>query len=152
MLALAFVLDGRSRMEAAENGGMDRQTLRDRVHRCTTEGVQGLVGRPLPGRTPMADAAQRRALATIVEAGPDPRTDGVVRSRRLDLCGVAERRSGPRLAERTMRAIRRRRGFARLWARPKPAIPARPGSPWPRTIASKKVIVPTKATTGRVSR
>ena len=33
MLALAHVLDGRSRTEAAQSCGMDRQTLRDWVHR-----------------------------------------------------------------------------------------------------------------------
>jgi hypothetical protein len=33
MLALAMVLDGADRKSAAETCGMDRQTLRDRVHR-----------------------------------------------------------------------------------------------------------------------
>ena len=32
-LALALVLEGRSRTEAAEQSGMQRQTLRDWVHR-----------------------------------------------------------------------------------------------------------------------
>mgnify|MGYP005851984831 CR=1 FL=1 len=58
-------------------------------------------------------------LATIVEAGPDPATDGVVRWRRIDLCAVVERRFGVRLAERTMGAILRRLGFTRLSARPR---------------------------------
>jgi transposase-like protein len=35
MLALAMVLEGRSRTEAAELNGMDRQTLRDWVHPIT---------------------------------------------------------------------------------------------------------------------
>ena len=34
MLALAMVLDGADRKLAAETCGMDRQTLRDWVHRC----------------------------------------------------------------------------------------------------------------------
>ena len=33
MLALALVLEGKSRTDAAESCGMDRQTLRDWVHR-----------------------------------------------------------------------------------------------------------------------
>jgi hypothetical protein len=33
ILAIAMVLEGRSRTEAAELNGMDRQTLRDWVHR-----------------------------------------------------------------------------------------------------------------------
>ncbi len=36
MLALAQVFEGKSRTEAAESCGMDRQTLRDWVHRHTT--------------------------------------------------------------------------------------------------------------------
>ena len=39
MLAIAHVLDGRSRAEAAELCGMDRQTLRDWVHRYNADGL-----------------------------------------------------------------------------------------------------------------
>ena len=102
---------------------MDGQTLRDRVHRCDKGGLAGLIDRPLPGplpgRTPMLGAEQMRELAAIVEAGPDPRTDGVVRWRRIDLCGVVERRFGVHVAKRTMGSILRRLGFARLSARPR---------------------------------
>jgi len=42
MLALALVLEGRSRHEAAATCGMDRQTLRDWVHRYNAEGLGGL--------------------------------------------------------------------------------------------------------------
>jgi transposase len=119
MLALALVLEGRSRTEAAQSCGMDRQTLRDWVHRYNAEGLDGLYDRPLPGRPPMLDAAQLRALAEIVEAGPDPETDGIVRWRRCDLCTVVEQRFGVRVAERTMSGILRRLGFARLSVRPR---------------------------------
>lgn len=119
MLALALVLDGQSRTEAARSCGMDRQTLRDWVHRYNAEGLTGLSDRPLPGRPPRLSAEQMRELAQIVETGPDPATDGVVRWRRIDLCDVVERRFGVRVAERTMGAILRRLGFARLSARPR---------------------------------
>ena len=52
MLALALVLDGRSRTEAAESCGMDRQTLRDWVHRYNAEGLAGLFDRPCRGARP----------------------------------------------------------------------------------------------------
>ena len=39
MLALALVLEGVDRTRAAETCGMDRQTLRDWVHRCNAEGL-----------------------------------------------------------------------------------------------------------------
>ena len=42
MLSLAAVLDGMSRAEAARMGGMDRQTLRDWVHRFNERGPDGL--------------------------------------------------------------------------------------------------------------
>ena len=41
LLALALIVEGRSRTEAAEQTGMDRQTLRDWVHRYNGEGVEG---------------------------------------------------------------------------------------------------------------
>ena len=45
LLALAFVLEGRSRAEAARSCGMDRQTLRDWVIRYDEEGLGGLLDR-----------------------------------------------------------------------------------------------------------
>jgi transposase len=119
MLAIALVLGGQSRRQAAESCGMDRQTLRDWVHRYNAEGLAGLVDRPLPGRAPKLGAEQMTELAAIVEKGPDPETDGIVRWRRIDLCDLAERRFGVRLAERTMGEVLRRLGFARLSARPR---------------------------------
>ena len=133
MLALALVLEGKSRTEAAESCGMDRQTLRGEEdqktvqwtvfptngHRYNAEGLAGLRNRPLPGRQPLLRAEQMRELATIVETGPNPATDGVVRWRRIDLCAVVEQRFGVRLAARSMGAILRRLGFTRLSARPR---------------------------------
>jgi transposase len=57
MLALALVLDGRTRTDAAESCGMDRQTLRDWVHRYNVEGlavsltVPFRAGRPCSARS-----------------------------------------------------------------------------------------------------
>ncbi len=45
ILAIAMILDGRSRTEAAELNGMDRQTLRDWAHRYNNAGIDGLVSR-----------------------------------------------------------------------------------------------------------
>jgi hypothetical protein len=42
LLAMAMVLEGRARSVAASSNGMDRQTLRDWVHRYNDEGVDGL--------------------------------------------------------------------------------------------------------------
>ena len=50
MLALALVLEGSSREMAARHAGMDRQTLRDGVHRYNVEGLAGLLQRRGLGR------------------------------------------------------------------------------------------------------
>lgn len=42
LLSLAAVLDGMNRTDAARIGGMDRQTLRDWVHRFNERGPDGL--------------------------------------------------------------------------------------------------------------
>ena len=42
LLALALILEGHRREEAASLAGMDRQTLRDWVHRYNAAGVPGL--------------------------------------------------------------------------------------------------------------
>src|SRR4051795_12677427 len=51
LLAIAMVLEGSSRLEAARQTGMDRQTLRDWVHRFNEVGVAGLLSRRPPGPT-----------------------------------------------------------------------------------------------------
>src|ERR671932_590682 len=114
MLALALVLEGASRAEAARHAGMDRQTLRDWVHRYDAEGLAGLRGRPRSGREPRLTPEQEAELATAVEHGPDPDRDGVVRWRRVDLQVLIEARFGARLHERTVGKVLTRLAFARL--------------------------------------
>jgi transposase len=50
MLAIALVLDGADRRTAAQSCGMDRQTLRDWVHRYNAEGLSGLSNRKGSGK------------------------------------------------------------------------------------------------------
>ena len=118
MLALALVLEGKSRSEAARSCGMDRQTLRDWVHRYNAQGLSGLSGRPHPGRPPRLTAAQMSDLEALVAAGPDPDQDGVVRWRRIDLRDVVERRFGIGLHERTVGKLLHKLNFAKLSVRP----------------------------------
>jgi transposase len=70
LLAIAAVLDGASRDEAAKIGGMDRQTLRDWVIRFNEQGPDGRINIPSPGV--QLDATHRAFLARIVEEGADP--------------------------------------------------------------------------------
>src|SRR5689334_25198420 len=82
---LALVLEGGSREAAARAAGMDRQTLRDWVHRYNAEGLAGLRDRRRPGPRPRLTPEQAAELEGVVERGPDPDRDGGVRWRRVDL-------------------------------------------------------------------
>src|SRR6266480_7663409 len=66
LLALAAVRKGMNRTEAARIGGMDRQTLRDWVHRVNQHGPDGLIGIKPSGRPPKLseDQKRRHSLAT----------------------------------------------------------------------------------------
>jgi transposase len=119
MLALALVLEGGSREAAARAAGMDRQTLRDRVHRYNADGLPGLHDRRRPGRKPRLTPEQEAELATAVDRGPDPERDGVVRWRRIDLKALIEARYDVEPHERSVGKVLRRLGFARLSVRPK---------------------------------
>jgi transposase len=71
LLAIAFVLEGVSRKTAAESCGMDRQTLRDWVHRYNAQGIAGLSNRCGGGAQPRLTSERMAQLASWVEAGPD---------------------------------------------------------------------------------
>jgi transposase len=119
MLALALVLEGVDRTTAAGTCGMDRQTLRDWVHRYNAEGLAGLANRRPPPRPRRLDAGQVAALAAWVEAGPDPARDGVVRWRRQDLQRRIALSFGVELHERTVGKYLAGLGYRRLSVRPR---------------------------------
>src|SRR5260221_2460735 len=103
ILALALVLDGVDRKTAAETCGMDRQTLRDWVHRYNAAGLVGLRNLKSPGPGSKLTARQQAELAELVEAGPDPAVHGVVRWRRVDLRDEIHPRLRVALHERSVR-------------------------------------------------
>jgi len=109
---------GDDRKTAAETCGMDRQTLRDWVHRYNAEGLEGLSNRRSAGPTPRLSPAQKAELARMVREGPDPAVDGVVRWRRVDLQRRIEARFGVTMHERTVGKQLAALGFRRLSVRP----------------------------------
>ena len=119
ILAIGLVLEGKSRKEAAESCGMDRQTLRDWVVRYNEGGLAGLSERVPPGRSCRLSSEQMTELSEIVEAGPDPAVDLVVRWRRVDLRRVIRERWGVEFHERTVGKLLQRLGFVKLSVRPK---------------------------------
>ena len=96
---------------------MDRQTLRDWVHRYNAEGVAGLRSRKPPGPSSKLTARQESELAALVEAGPDPARHGVVRWRRVDLRDEIAQRYGVTLHERSVGKVLAKLGFRRLSVR-----------------------------------
>ena len=118
LLALAAIYDGESRARAAEIGGMDRQTLRDWVHRFNAAGPAGLIDHKAPGARRRLSDDQMSDLAAIVAAGPDRARDGVVRWRRIDLKQVIYDRFGVVYAERSVGALLKVLGFSHVSARP----------------------------------
>lgn len=119
LLAVASVLDGASRTQAAETAGMTRQTLRDWVHRYNEEGAEGLLDRPRPGRPGRLGEEQLKHLDMLVEQGPDITEHGVVRWRCADLQSVIAQTFAVRLSERHVGRMLGKRGFTRLSARPR---------------------------------
>jgi transposase len=118
LLAIAMVLEGMSREEAAKAAGMQRQTLRDWVIRYNADGVDGLINRPRPGRPPRLTQAHLAELDQLVETGPDVEVHGVVRWRCIDLKAVIQERFGVDLSERSVGRILGQRKFRRLSVRP----------------------------------
>src|SRR5215207_8692246 len=121
LLALANALDGMSRDEAARAAGMDRQTLRDWVHRYNAEGVEGLRDRPRPGRPCALDEGRQAALKALILRGPRLERDGCVAWRVRDLCALAERRFGVRYGESGM--LKLLKGLDLSWQKARPVHP-----------------------------
>ena len=119
LLSMAAIVDGMNRMQAARIGGMDRQTLRDWVHRFNAHGPDGLLDSWSKGPAPRLSATQRDAIAQLVEAGPNRAVDGVVRWRRVDLQRIIRERFGIAYHERTVGKLLKALGFSHISARPR---------------------------------
>ena len=118
-LSIAAVLDGASRAEAAKIGGMDRQTLRDWVHRLNEDGPDGLINHAAPGPRAKLTKKQKAKLAALVEQGPIPAIHGVVRWRAIDLMQWIYEEFGISVSDSTVYRILDDLGFSHVSARPK---------------------------------
>ena len=118
-LALAEIYDGGSRGEAARIGGVGLQTVRDWVLRFNARGPEGLIDAKHPGPTPKLNAEHRAALLRLVEEGPIPSVDGVVRWRLKDLVAWIQEEFAISLDETTVGRALRTMGYRKLSARPR---------------------------------
>jgi len=118
MLALAMVLEGHARTEAAQQNGMDRQTLRDWVHRYNATGIDGLKSLQSPGPPPALTSVQMAELRSLVVHGPDPAIHKVTRWRCADLREEVVRRFEVRVHESTIGKWLHQLGLSRVQPRP----------------------------------
>ena len=119
LLAIAAVLDGAARGEAAKIGGMDRQTLRDWVIRFNDQGPDGLINKSSPGAPGKLSKEHKAFLARLVEEGPIPAIHGVVRWRACDLIMRLHEEFGISVSDDTVYRALRELGFSHVSARPK---------------------------------
>ena len=119
LLAIAAVLDGASREEAAKIGGMDRQTLRDWVIRFNEQGPEGLINKPSPGAPGKLTDEHKAFLARLIDEGPIPAIHGVVRWRACDLIMQLHEEFGLSVSDDTIYRGLKELGFSHVSARPK---------------------------------
>src|SRR5215211_2922051 len=119
LLALAAVYDGARRTEAAVIGGVTLQIVRDWVMKFNADGPDGLIDRKAPGQSPKLNEAHRAALKAVIESGPTPAVDGVVRWRLVDLCQWIWEEFRIGIAKQTLSRELRAMGYRKLSARPR---------------------------------
>ena len=78
LLAIANVLDGMSRGEAAQSVGLSRNALHHWINRYNREGLEGLSDRPRCGRPTNLEAQKAERFKQRVVAGADLGRDGIV--------------------------------------------------------------------------
>ena len=119
LLALAVIYAGGSRAGAARAGAVGRQIVRDWVERFNAKGPDGLINGKAPGNPSKLNDDQRAELIRIVERGPIPVVDGVVRWRLMDLAAWIWEEYRISLSEATMSRELKALGFAKISARPR---------------------------------
>jgi transposase len=78
LLAIANVLDGMSRQEAAQSVGLSRNALHHWINRYNREGVEGLSDRPRCGRPTNLEAQKTESFKQRVVAGAELSRDGII--------------------------------------------------------------------------
>lgn len=119
LLALASIYDGGSRAGAARIGSVTVQIVRDWVVRFNERGPDGLINGKAPGKQSLLNDAQRAALAEVIERGPTPYLDDIVRWRLCDLAQWIWQEFRISVSEQTLSREVRAMGYRKLSARPR---------------------------------
>lgn len=119
LLALASIYDGGSRAGAAKIGSVTVQIVRDWVVRFNARGPDGLINGKAPGKPSLLSGAQRAVLVDVIEHGPTPYLDDVVRWRLCDLAQWIWEEFRISISEQTLSREVRAMGYRKLSARPR---------------------------------
>ncbi len=151
LLALVMIYDGGLRSDAARFASVTLQIIRDWVVKFNELGPDGLIDRKALGPASKLNLAQWQRLAELIDAGPMPAVDGVVRWRLIDLAQWVYEEFRVTISVQCLSDNLRAMGYRRLSARPrhhgqdKDAIPTfKKTSPpsWRRSKPSSKVARP----------
>jgi transposase len=107
-----------SRARSGQDREHGQQTLRDWVHRLTEGGPDGLIKHRAPGATPKLAAARKTRLAALLEQGPIPAVDDVVRWRTCDLVQWIQEEFAISVSDDTVYRMLKSLGFSHVSARP----------------------------------
>jgi len=119
LMTLGAIYDGASHGQAARIGDVTPQIVRDWIVRFNARGAEGLIAGRAGGKASKLTADHRRALAKMVEDGPDPAIHGVVRWRLKDLAAWLDQTHGIALDETTIGRALKGLGYVKLSARPR---------------------------------
>jgi transposase len=119
LLAIASALDGLTRVQAAKQAGMDRQTLADWVPRYNKLGIEGLRDKPKGHPKRLLTPEQEAEIRARVLAGPDPEKDGLTRWRCVDIQAFIATSYKVTMHERTVGKLLTRLGLSHVSVRPK---------------------------------
>ena len=118
ILAIALDLEGVDRAMSARSSGINRQTLRDWVHRYNFGGIAELSDRHGKGAKPRLSPIQQARFVAWVEARPNCLEDGVIRWCCAALQACVKDAFGVKLHQRMIGKYLAKHGFRRRSVRP----------------------------------
>ncbi len=119
LLALALIYDGGSRSDAARFASVTLQIVRDWVVKFNELGPDGLLDRKAPGPSPKLKLEQWQRVGELIDAGPIPAVDGVVRWRLVDLAQRVYAELRVTISVQCLSVNLRKIGYRKLSARPR---------------------------------
>ena len=117
-LAIALVIEGKSRVEAGHLTDQTDQAVKDAIKRYNMDGVEGLKDRPHTGRPRKLDAEYRQKLHDIALAGPDVETEHLSSYTREDLAKIAKDKWGVTYTVTSIGRLLKEAGLSRQKMRP----------------------------------